>query len=701
MREKILQIIENQNYKPLSAKEFARALDLNTAPQLVQIMKTLNALDDEHIIGHDKDGRFNLLSRMNRIVGTIEIKDHGYGFVSSDALEKDVFIPERLTMGAYNRDTVLVQIEEYASRGPEGAVIEIIKRNLTYLFGTLKKKGSRYFVIPDDFKVGMVAEVAKADLGTATINDKVKAFITYFGANGRCNAEIVEVIGAKDDPGVDISLMVASSMLKTTFDDATLKFSATLPDEVSEGDFVNRRDLRDKLIFTIDGDDAKDYDDAVGLDVLKNGNYLLGVYIADVSHYVNPDNALDLEALSRCFSIYLPDRVIPMLPEKLSNGLCSLKPYVDRLVLACEMEIDAKGKVINYDIFEAVIKSKARLTYRLVNKMLVNNDINTINSLPGIYDVLVKMNQLATILTNMRYERGALTFETKEAKVILNKDGKTKDVVINERSSSEKLIEEFMLICNETVSTAMSYTETPFLYRVHEEPKSEKIMQFKTIAKMMGYNIPCIGNDIHPKELQQLLVQAEDDIRLPIISTLLLRSQAKARYHDVNLGHYGLASSCYTHFTSPIRRYPDLLVHRLVKKNYLYKGESSFDDELITRTVAQEASRIERLIERLERDVLDMKKAEYMQRFIGQTFDGVISSVTKWGFYVELPNTIEGLVSVDNMGRGYYTYNEENLCWYNPRTNEVFQIGDHVTVELLAASKERREIDFLMKGVIK
>lgn len=701
MKNLILELMTRDDYKPLEASKIQEVLGLTDAASFTKIVKCLNQLEDEYIIGHTVKGKYDLLKRLNRFIGSLDLKDSGFGFVITDELEKDIFIPKKMTLNALNRDTVLVELTT-GLENPEGKIIEVVKRNTTYLVGTLKQRGNNYIVYPDNFKANLIAIIDKNQLNNAKVNDKVKVYLTKYQSDGRCSGEIVSVIGKKGDPGIDVTMLLEESMLRTTFPQEVLLESNSIPQSIKKEDYPDYRDLSSELIFTIDGDDAKDFDDAVGIKQLSNGNYELGVYIADVSSYVKPGSLIDEEALKRYFSIYLPDRVVPMLPFALSNGICSLNPNELRLTMACVMEINPKGDVVSADIFKAIIESKYRFTYNFVNKVFENDElsINKIDS--ELVESLQKMRELAKILSKNRYSRGSLDFDTKEAKILLNKDGSVQDIEVINRGISENLIEEFMIKANETVAEAMEYQLLPCIYRVHEEPVLEKLEAFNKVASRLGYHLNLKKGEVHPRALQQILEESSNELQGTIINNLLLRSMAKAKYYDTNLGHYGLASKAYTHFTSPIRRYPDLLVHRLLKDLYLEQKQLNNEtilekyDKIISE-VSKESSEIEKRIERLERDADDMKKCEYLARYLDVPFKGVISSVTKWGFYVELENTIEGLVSPLNMGVKKYYFDEDLLCWHDNKYQKVYQIGDIIEVIPVAVSKERREIDFIVK----
>ena len=692
MEKRIIEYLTKSDLIKHDARDIAEEIQATTSSEFTEFSKCLNKLENRRILIRDKNNQFSLFDRVNFTEGKIVIKDKGFGFVTSSLYDEDIFIPKGYTLTAVSGDIVLIEVEK-SHKGFEGIVQKIIKRAYQYIYGTIKKEKNYLFVSCDDSKINVIVKLSEKESKKYKIGDKVKAKITRYDSSGYCHGEVVELIGKKDDPFMDITMLVNQSGLRQDFLDETIRCANSLPTEVELEEVRNRKDIRDKLIVTIDGADAKDFDDAINVGKLNNGNYLLGVYIADVSHYVTPSSPLDSEAYDRSFSIYLPDRVIPMLPEKLSNGLCSLRPNEDRLVLACEMEINQKGEVVAHDIFEATIKSKARLIYHEVNEFLEGK--KTYNK--DIEDMLIKANELAKILNDNRKNRGSLDFEVKESKITLDDRGRTIDVSYFERGESEQMIEEFMLKANETVAEVMSYLEVPFIYRVHDEPKSDRLHVFTNIARLLGYKIPRKGVNIHPKQLQTLLIESKNNSYGTIIHNLLLRCQAKARYSDTNIGHYGLASACYTHFTSPIRRYSDLIVHRLVKEYYLQKDVNDINNEEVVAYVSEKTTETERAIKELERNVEDMKKAEFMMHHIGETFQGVITSVVKWGFYVQLSNTVEGLVHHSTFNFNDYEFDEDALMWYSHKKNKLYRIGDIVEVTVVRASKFLREIDFIIK----
>lgn len=698
LKEQLTMIFNYPQYKRQTAKQLLENFHNQTSQGLVLLLKALNSLEEDYLIMHDDNGRYDLIERFGYAHGVIDIKENGYGFVTTPNHEFDFYVARENTNGAIFGDQVLIRFNHLDSKGPSGIVVKVTKRARQFIYGILHKKGKRWFVIPDDFRIKSEIRIKDPRLSGAKPKQMVKVFITNYDDNKVIRGEIVDVIGDVNAPGVDITTAVLSAGFQMDFPKKVLDEVALFSDTLQVNDYLNRRDLRDKTIVTIDGDDAKDFDDAISLVILPNGNYQLGVYIADVSHYVKESNQVDLEAMNRSFSIYLPDRVYPMLPEKLSNGLCSLKPGEDRLVIGCEMEINFQGEVQSYDLFEGIIKSKARLTYQEVNKLFETGEISYEDE---IKTMLLHMNDLAKAIQEKRYQRGSLDFNVLEAKIILNQYGRVEDVVLRTRGDAEKLIEEFMILANEQVASMMNWLKVPFIYRIHESPKEEKIAQFKAISRLLGYNIPEKTVQIHSKILQKVLEQSKDKPYGVLLHNLMLKSMAKARYDDFNIGHYGLASKCYTHFTSPIRRYPDLLVHRLLKAYYFHLNDDSatLNDQYqyLVNMVSKTSSTQERLIEKLERDISDMKKCEYMIDYIGECFKGVISSVTPWGFYVELPNTIEGLVAAQNIGKEYFVFDDEHLEWHGISTKKRYRIGDEVTIILLNASKERRQIDFKIK----
>ena len=685
MKEQILELMSKPGYKALVPRQIMEQIG---SDNLTNVMKCLNELDREHLIIHDSVGHYALLSYFHIYSGVINVKEIGLGFVKVEGFEKDIYVGKRDTLNAMDGDTVYVQFTKNSTRGPEGVVVDIIERRFKDFIGVIKKRKSGYCLQIKGKYSYLTIVINQKHLKNAKVNEVVKATIIDYGNGFLLKAKVDKVLGDKNQVGMDISMMIENAGISTQFSEETKNQAENFTSVVNK---ENRLDRTNEMIVTIDGDDAKDFDDAISVKKLSDNKYMLGVYIADVSHYVTYNSPIDLDASLRTSSCYLPDRVVPMLPFRLSDDLCSLKPNVDRYALACEMIIE-NGKVIDSEIFETVINSKYRLTYNAVNQMFENNNV------PEELFFLNDAKDLALILEKTRKQRGSLDFETKEAKIILDKSGYPIDIVPVNRGISEKLIEEFMICCNETVTERISYLDLPFVYRVHEEPKAEKYQELVDIAKTLGINIPKKQNNIHPLFIQQILEKPTTEETKVIFNHLILRSMAKARYSEINLGHFGLASKNYTHFTSPIRRYSDLVVHRLIK-DYLLNGTNyrGIDLEVYLKDISLQNSNQEKVIERLERDVLDMKKAEYMLNKIGHVYEGIVSGVQKWGFYVQLPNSVEGLVMADDLYDDGFEYNEEKGFWYKSSV-DVYKIGKPVVVRVLGASKDRGTVDFKLLG---
>lgn len=693
MKDKILKLINSPQYRPLNLQGFYETLNANSTKEEMEIISALNSLEDEYIIIRNKKNKYMLLNDAGFFIGKINIKTKGFGFISSPGLNADVYVAKENTNDALNNDIVLFKISRSNKKDLKDTakVIKVIERDLKHIVGEVYKLQDKYYLKSDDYNSKMIIEIS--NLNGAIVEHKVKAEIINFVDSKFAMVNVVEIIGHKNDVGIDIASVASKYNFVQEFSDEVLEQVGSYSSDVSR-ELSGRRDLTDKIIITIDGEDAKDLDDAVRLEKLSNGNYLLGVYIADVSHYVPKNSPLDISAYQRSTSCYLADRVIPMLPHRLSNDLCSLNPGQIRLVIACEMEINKDGQVVNSEIFEAYISTFARMTYTEVNKVLEGCPEAIIRN-SSLVDLFKSMNDLSLILFDMRIRRGALEFEIPESQIIVNDKGEVTNIVLRERKRAERIIEEFMLIANETVAQRIYWLELPFLYRVHDEPNEEKLKKFLLIAKNLGYQVNAKGKKVNQKDLQNLLESiSEEDQGL---NTVLLRMMAKAKYSEKNIGHYGLASPCYTHFTAPIRRYSDLAVHRSLRK-YLFKHEinQSEIDELTKSVVsaAIQTSQRERDAIDCENEVSDMKKAEYMAQFVGEVFEGVISSVTNFGMFVALPNTVEGLVHVLDMKDDYYEYYEDMMMLMGRVSKKKYRIGDIVKVKLTSAIKELREINF-------
>ncbi len=684
MKEQILELMSKPGYKALVPRQIMEQIG---SDNLTNVMKCLNELDREHLVFHDNIGHYALLSYFHIYIGIINVKEIGMGFVKVDGFDKDIYVGKRDTLNAMDGDTVYVQFIKNTTRGPEGVVVDIIERRFKQFIGVIKKRKSGYSLQIKGKYNYLTIVINQKHLKNAKINDVVKTTIIDYGNGFLLKAKVDKVLGDKNQVGMDISMMIENTNIMVDFSEDALEQANNFDDLVVKD---HRVDRTDDMIVTIDGDDAKDFDDAITVKKLGPDKYMLGVYIADVSFYVTYNSPLDIDASIKTSSCYLPDRVVPMLPFRLSDDLCSLKPNVNRYALACEMIIE-KGKVIDSEIFEAVINSKYRLTYNGVNKMFEN-------SVPSELSFLNDAKELAEILEKTRKKRGSLDFETIEAKIILDNNGYPIDIVPVQRGISEKMIEEFMICCNETVTERISYMDLPFVYRIHEEPKAEKYQELVDIAKTLGINIPKKQNNIHPLFIQQILEKPQTEEAKMVFNHLILRSMAKARYSEVNVGHFGLASKNYTHFTSPIRRYSDLVVHRLIK-DYLLGGTNyvGTDLEVYLKDVSLQNSNQEKVIERLERDVQDMKKAEYMLNKIGQVYEGIVSGVQKWGFYVQLANSVEGLVLAEDLYDDGFEFNEEKSFWYKSNV-DVYKIGKRVVVKVIGASKDRGTVDFKLLG---
>ncbi|AAU25095.1 ribonuclease R [Bacillus sp. GM2] len=703
--DKLLSFMKEEAYKPLTVQELEEMLEITDSDEYKELVKALVTLEEKGLVVRTRSNRYGLPEKMNLIKGKVSAHAKGFAFVlPEDSSLDDVFIPPSELNTAMNGDTVLVRLStESGGTKKEGAIIRIIERNIQKIVGTYTETKNFGFVIPDDKKITNDIFIPKHAKNGAVEGHKVVVRLTSY-PEGRMSAEgeVIEILGHKNDPGIDILSIIHKHGLPGDFPAEAMEQAGNTPDTIDEKDLEGRRDLRDQTIVTIDGADAKDLDDAVTVTKLKNGHYKLGVHIADVSHYVTEGSPIDQEAYERGTSVYLVDRVIPMIPHRLSNGICSLNPKVDRLTMSCEMLINPQGQVVEHEIFQSVIKTTERMTYSDVNKILVDDDEELKQKYEALVPMFKDMEDLAAILRGKRMERGAVDFDFKEAKVLVDEEGKAKDVVLRERSTAEKLIEEFMLVANETVAEHFHWMNVPFIYRIHEDPDQEKLQRFLEFVTTFGYVVKGTAGSIHPKALQSVLEEVRDRPEEAVISTVMLRSMKQAKYDPQSLGHFGLSTEFYTHFTSPIRRYPDLIVHRLIR-TYLIQGKT---DEATREKwaeklpeIAEHTSNMERNAVDAERETDDLKKTEFMLDKIGEEFDGVISSVTNFGMFVELPNTIEGLVHVSFMTDDFYRYDEQHYAMIGERTGNVYRIGDEITVRVVDVNKDERNIDFEIVGM--
>lgn len=623
----------------------------------------------------------------------------GFAFLIPDEEgAKDVFIPASFVNGAMNGDKVLVKVtrEDKNGKKREGEVVKIAERANKRFVGVYEDSKNFGFVVIEDSRISQDIFINKKNANGATHGDIVMIEITKWPDKKRSpEAIVIEVLGKKGDVGIDILTIIKKFGLPEEFPQKVISFAENIPETIEESEIKRRRDLRDIKMVTIDGEDAKDLDDAVSVEKLENGRYRLGVHIADVTHYVKEKNPLDKEALNRGTSVYLIDRVIPMLPKKLSNGICSLNPKVDRLALSCLMTIDNNGTVIDHEIVESVIKTDERMTYTDVTKILRDNDEELIKRYDYLVENFKDMQELCSILNKKRFKRGAVDFEFTEAKIILNEFGKPIEIKPYEREIANRMIEEFMLVCNETIAESMFRTKLPFVYRIHEDPDSEKLVKFKEFAYNLGYTVKWTDK-AEPRDLQDIIEKVKGKKEEMVVSTLLLRSMKQARYSPENVGHFGLAAEYYCHFTSPIRRYPDLQIHRIIKEYINGKIDDGRSKKLIGLVdyAAKQSSETERIAQEAEREVDDLKKAEFMLGKISEEFDGIISSVTSFGIFVELPNTIEGLVHITALDDDYYVYDETHLSLIGERNKKVYRLGDEVKVKCSRVDIPNREIFF-------
>ena len=695
MRDSILEILKKSD-SALSVHELEDRLGINDVEGLKSLLKVLNELEDNLSIYRTNKNNYMLFNNSHLKVGKMIGNKKGYGFVDIEG-DEDVFVAALNMNGAIHGDRVIVEIISKKGLDLEGRIVKIVDRKFKQMVGEFYYDDKVPKVKLDEQKVNIDIIVDKNKTMGAMNGHKVLIKICE-KLKGNCyKAQVIKILGHKNDPGVDILSIVNKYGINDTFSDEVMDEVQKLPNEVSEEEIVGRRDLREKQIFTIDGDDTKDIDDAISIDILDNTNYKLGVHIADVSYYVKENSKIDEEAYDRGTSVYLADRVIPMLPHKLSNGICSLNPNVDRLAISCEMEINHKGEVVSYDIFESVIRSKKQMTYKCVNKILEENIVP--DGYEPYVESLKKMMELSKILRDYKTRRGCIDFNIEEAKIIVNDKGEAIDVVLRNRGVGEKLIEDFMIAANETVASCIYFMNLPFVYRIHGEPNEEKINNFLKFISILGYKVNGKIKEITPKEMQRILKQLSDKKEFSILSRLLLRSMQKAVYDKKNIGHFGIASKCYTHFTSPIRRYPDTTVHRLLR-TYLFNYQTDndtieyWDNKLPFLT--EHSSNKERDSIECEREVDDMKKAEYMEKYIGFEYDGMISSIMSFGIFVELPNSVEGLVKIDDLTNDTYFFDEETFSLRGKKDKRGYRLGDNVRVKVKAANKEAKTVDFII-----
>ncbi len=700
-RDKILEFMRKKAYNPMLDVELANIFKIEHH-EIGAFYALLDDMEQKGQIIKTRKNRYAAPERMNLVVGKLQQHSRGFGFILSEREGvPDVFVSSSDMNGAMHNDLVIGRILQKSgyNQKAEAEIIRILERANKEIVGTFESSKNFGFVIPDDQRIHMDIYIPKGELHGAQDGYKVVAQITKW-PEARRNPEgkIIEILGHKDDVGTDILSIIRKYKLPEKFPKKVEEVADKIPETISEEEVRRRKDLRNERVITIDGADAKDLDDAVSIKKLSNGNYLLWVHIADVTYYVKERSPLDKEALKRGTSIYLVDRVIPMLPKKLSNGVCSLNPEEDRLALSVQMEINEQGKVLNHEIFESIIRSSQRMTYTDVSDILENDDEILKNQYKDLLEDLKQMENLARILKKEREKRGSIDFDFEEAEIVLDENGVPVQIKTAERRIANQIIEEFMLICNETIAEHFNWLNIPFVYRIHEDPDIEKMEAFNKFIYNFGYYLKGISNEIHPRVLQDLLKKVEGKKEERIVNTLMLRSLKKARYSPDNEGHFGLAAENYCHFTAPIRRYPDLQIHRIIKEILAGRLTEKRIERLkkIVYEAAEQSSQRERVAMEAERETDDLKKTEYMTYHLGEEFDGIISSVVSFGMFVELENTIEGLVRISTLIDDYYIYDEENYLFRGERTKKTYKIGDIVRVKLVRADIPQREIDFIL-----
>ena len=706
-REKlILDFMKEEQYVPMKAKEIALFLEV-PKQEYREFTLVLDRLEKQYFIQKSRKGKYSLIDETRFKQGIFRANEKGFGFVKINDKE-EVHIARNQTNGALNEDEVLVEIlQDTKEKNREGRIVTILKHAKTTLVGTFQNHKTFGFVVPDDRKFGTDIYIPKRHFHGAHTRDKVVVELTVFAEKGKsAEGKIVEVLGKTDETGVDMLSLVKEYSLPYEFPETVLEEAKAIKEQILKKEIPRRLDLRNKEIFTIDGEDAKDLDDAVFVEELENGNYRLGVCIADVSYYVKENSKLDKEAFIRGTSVYMLDRVIPMLPKELSNGVCSLNAGKDRLALSVLMEIDKQGKVVSSDIQKAIICVTKRMSYHEVSilldsiegKEITKEQEKIVEDNKNYLDHFERMAKCAKILKKRREKQGSLNLDIPESKLLLDENGYVLDIKPYEITFANEIIEQFMLTANETVAEQFYWLEAPFIYRVHEEPDEDKIKELNTFLYNLGYRVKASKDNIHPKAFAEVLDKIKGKEEEKVISHFILRTLKVARYESENKGHFGIASKCYCHFTSPIRRYPDLFIHRIIS-HYIDKGYSVEEDwkekeQALAAKAAEQSSECEKVAKEVERESVDMKMAEYMEGKIGENYEGIVSSITSFGMFVELGNTVEGLIRFEHMGEDYFFYDENRKMLIGERTKNAYHIGDKVSIRVIDASKELRRIDF-------
>lgn len=699
VKENILHLMREETYSPMGEDELMKIFSGSKSERKI-IRKILWEMEEEGLIYRTKKSKYGIPEKMNLYVGRLSVHQRGFGFLETpNEGEEDIFVPAGAMNGAMNGDKVIVRKvrSETSLSKMEGEVIKITERAVISVVGRYEGSKRFGFVVPDDSRITEDIFIPKKYASGAKTGDVVLCKILEYPKRGR-NAEgkITQILGKKGDQGVDVLSIIKQRKLPEEFPKKVLVETDRIPEQLTEKELHKRLDLRDEIIYTIDGADSKDFDDAISIEKMENGNYRLGVHIADVTHYVKEGSPLDKEALKRGTSVYLVDQVIPMLPKKLSNGVCSINPGVDRLTLSCIMEIDGHGNVVGHEIRESVMNSKARLVYEEVSDLLEKKDERLGERQPQVVDKLFLSEELARILMERRKRRGAVDFNFPESKITMDDKGKVVSVERYDRRIANRIIEEFMLLANETVAEQFFWAGIPFVYRIHESPDGERLKDFTKFIAAFGYHIKGDPEEMHPKELQKLLEEVRDKKEAPVISKLMLRSMKQAKYAPTCSGHFGLAAKYYCHFTSPIRRYPDLQIHRIIKETIEEKLTPKRIELLkpIVEKASEQSSIREREAEEAERQVEDLRKAEYMERHIGETFVGTISSLTSFGIFVTLENTVDGLIRLNELTDDYYIFDHASYKLIGEHTKKTFSIGDKLEITVESVNLEMREVNF-------
>ena len=698
-QELILNFMKDENYTPMKAKEMAMILGV-PKKEYNQFLDIIKYLEENYKIVKNRKNRYRLIGE-NFVEGIYRKNQRGFGFVKIDDREDEIYIAKEDSLNALNGDRVLIEITEEQNKvkRAEGKIKKIIKHEKETVVGTFQESRNFGFVVPDDKAFGTDIFISKGKFLNAKNNQKVVVKITKYPQKGKnAEGEIIEVLGSIDEAGVDMLSIIKEYDLPAEFPENVIEEAKKYGNKIDEKDIQNRIDCRQDIIFTIDGEDAKDLDDAVRVIKLKNGNYRLDVHIADVSYYVREGSLLDKEAQIRGTSVYMLSRVIPMLPKELSNGICSLNAGQDRFTLSCSMEINNKGEVVSAEVYKGIINVTERMNYHDVQKILDKSDEKVLKKYEKYIGNFELMAELAEILKKKRLEQGYLNLDIPESKIDLDENGKVISIGKYETSFSNEIIEQFMLSANETIAEKFYWIEAPFIYRVHEDPDIEKVKELNKFLYNFGLKIRIVNEKIYPKEVSKILEEIKGKEEEKVVSTLILRTLKIARYEAENKGHFGIASKYYCHFTSPIRRYPDLFIHRIISKyleeNYVVSDKfiEDFKQKAIDR--ARMSSEREKVATKAERDSEDMKKAEFMQDKIGQEYEGIVSSVTQFGIFVELENTVEGLIRFENLGNEYFIYDEDRKRLIGENSNKVYKIGDKVKIRVISANKLLRQIDF-------